>query len=364
MTTSTVSPTTPTVTVEEFPMSTIPTALVLSGAVAKGAFEAGVIDVIAQHGIDIRRIVATSAGALNGSLLAAGIRAGRTEDAARMLIDHWIQRGTWGNAVELSVRDVARGRGLSTSGKLARLLRRSVESFVPGSGQHPISLTLVVAALRGDPVVREIEGTTSYESIANFSGRDLDDADQREWLYQYATAAAAFPGLFAPVGIAELGASLDGGIVNNTPIAHALRDHSEIERVIVVTHTPSLVDAPPPRGLDLVGHVGEMLITERLYRDLREARAVNTRLTALESLVERGALSPTEARAAAHALGYCGKRRIELQVIRPRTALAGGAFAGLSSRTLREQYVDAGRRAAEEALTARVVSVPVADAAL
>jgi NTE family protein len=353
----------PTVTLEEFPMSTTPTALVLSGAVAKGAFEAGAIDVIAQHGIDVRRVVATSAGALNGSLLAAGIRAGRAEDAARMLIEHWLQRGTWGNAVELSLRDVACGRGLSTSGKLARLLRRSVEAFVPGA-QRPISLTLVVAALRGDPVVREIEGTTSYESFATFSGRDLDDADQREWLYQYATAAAAFPGLFAPVGIAELGASLDGGIVNNTPIAHALRDHPEIERVIVVTHTPSLVDAPPPRGLDLVGHVGEMLITERLYRDLREARAVNARIAALESLVERGALSPTEARAAAHALGYCGKRRVELHVIRPSTPLAGNAFAGLSSRALREQYVDAGRRAAEAALTARVVSLPVADAAL
>jgi NTE family protein len=353
----------PTVTVEEFPMSTIPTALVLSGAVAKGAFEAGAIDVIAQHGINVRRIVATSAGALNGSLLAAGIRADRAEDAARMLIDHWIQRGTWGNAVELSLRDVACGRGLSTSGKLARLLRRSVEAFVP-CAQHPISLTLVVAALRGDPVVREIEGTSSYESFATFSGRDLDDADQREWLYQYATAAAAFPGLFAPVGIAELGASLDGGIVNNTPIAHALREHPEIGRVIVVTHTPSLVDAPPPRGLDLVGHVGEMLITERLYRDLREARAVNARVTALESLVERGALSPTEARAAAHALGYCGKRRVELQVIRPTTRLAGNAFSGLSNRALREQYVDAGRRAAEDALAARVVTLPVADAAL
>jgi NTE family protein len=363
MTTPDALPPSPTVTLEEFPMSTTPTALVLSGAVAKGAFEAGAIDVIAQHGIDLRRIVATSAGALNGSLLAAGIRAGRAEDAARMLIEHWLQRGTWGNAVELSLRDVACGRGLSTSGKLARLLRRSVEAFVPGA-QRPISLTLVVAALRGDPVVREIEGTTSYESFATFSGRDLDDADQREWLYQYATAAAAFPGLFAPVGIAELGASLDGGIVNNTPIAHALRDHPEIERVIVVTHTPSLVDAPPPRGLDLVGHVGEMLITERLYRDLREARAVNARIAALESLVERGALSPTEARAAAHALGYCGKRRVELHVIRPSTPLAGNAFAGLSSRALREQYVDAGRRAAEDALTARVVSLPVADAAL
>jgi len=331
-----------------------PTALVLSGAVAKGAFEAGAIEVIARNRIPIATIVATSAGALNGALLAAGVRAGRTEDAARMLIGHWTERGTWGQAIDPSLRDIALGRGLSTSDKLRRLLRRSVEAFVPGA-QDPITLTLVVAALRGDPVVRETECATSFESLATFTGRDLDDPAQREWLYAYATAAAAFPGLYAPITIPELGEALDGGIVNNTPIAHALADHPEIRRVIVVTHTPPLVDVPPLRGLDLAGQVGEMLVTERLYRDLRKARRVNARLAAMESLVARGVLTPAQAHAARHALGYCTKRPIEIVVIRPPYSLPGSAFSGLSSRKLREEYIEAGRSAAASALAAPVV---------
>src|SRR5436190_1517846 len=59
-----------------------PTALVLSGSVAKGAFQAGVLEVLAGAGLPIARIVAASAGSMNGVAFAAGVRYGRPALAA------------------------------------------------------------------------------------------------------------------------------------------------------------------------------------------------------------------------------------------------------------------------------------------
>jgi predicted acylesterase/phospholipase RssA len=339
------------ITGEALPPPARGTAVVLSGAVARGAFEAGVLHVLAQQGIPITKIVAASAGALNGALLAAGIRAGRTYDAARALVDLWSERGTWGQAIDLSFRDLIRGRGLSSSDKLHQLLRSQVEGFVPAHTACPIELSLVVTALQGDPKVRRNECATSFESVVDFTGDDLDDAEARERLYTATTASAAFPGLFAPVPVPGLGDCLDGGAVNNAPIAQALAGRPDIGRVIVVTHTPA-VNEPPSciGGAELAGHVSEILVTERLFRDLREARRVNARLAALDALVGDGTLTRASATAAQRALGYGRKRPIEVIEIRPDAPLRGGAFPGLSSRAIRDEYIEAGRRAALAAM--------------
>jgi len=324
------------------------TALVLSGAVAKGAFEAGVLQVLTRQRLPIVSIVGASAGALNGALLAAGIRAGRAVEAADLLARLWDDRGTWANAVDLSARDILGGRGVSTSDKLGQLLRTSIEPFVGGA--HPIDLRIVLTAAGGDPTIRQTLRRTSFESVASFTGADFEDPAARERLYTAVTASAAFPGLYAPVRLPELGDCLDGGAVNNTPIGRALAGHPEIRRVVVVTHIPALVEPPRLRGLDLVGHIGEILVTERLYRDLRAARRVNRQLLNLEQLCADGTLPRATVGALRRALGLGGKRPIEIVEIRPRVELRGGAFSGLSSRALRREYIDAGRHAAEEAL--------------
>jgi hypothetical protein len=99
-----------------------------------------------------------------------------------------------------------------------------------------------------------------------------------------------------------------------------------------------------------VWSTGEILVTERLYRDLREASRVNHRLAALDELVDDGILSNASASAVRRALGFHGKRPIELIEIRPTAPLRGGAFPGLSSRAIRDEYIDAGRAAALAAL--------------
>lgn len=336
-------------------MSAPCTALVLSGAVAKGAFEAGALQVLTRARIPIVSIVGASAGALNGAVLAAGVHAGRANEAADLLVRTWDERGTWGNAIDLGLRDLLRGRGLSTSRKLGELLRSSIEAF--SGGTRPIDLRVVVTAAAGDPTVRQTERRTSFESVAAFTGADFDTPAARERLCTAVTASAAFPGLYSPIAVPALGGDcLDGGAVNHAPIGHALAGHPEIRRVIVVTHVPSLVEPPRLRGLDLIGHVGEILVTERLYRDLRAARRVNRQLATLERLRTEGSLPSAQLAAVKRALGLSAKCPIEIVEIRPRAELPGGAFAGLPSRSLRRAYLEAGHRAAEDVLMGRVES--------
>jgi hypothetical protein len=104
----------------------------------------------------------------------------------------------------------------------------------------------------------------------------------------------------------------------------------------------------PPTGADLLERLVDVLIHERLYRDLRDAVRVNRRLDALTQLRATGVLDDRQLAAVKQALDE--PTALEIVQIRPDTELPGNSFSGLFDRKLRERYVDEGRRAAETAL--------------
>src|SRR5688572_9522505 len=95
------------------PISPEHTALILAGAVANGAFEAGAIDVLVKAGHSFRPIVAASSGGLNGTLFAAGIRSGKEPFAASELVRLWETSAGLTQAFNPSLRDLLAGRGFS-----------------------------------------------------------------------------------------------------------------------------------------------------------------------------------------------------------------------------------------------------------
>jgi NTE family protein len=324
------------------------TAVVITGAVAQGAFAAGALQVLAEHDVPISRVVATSAGSLTGTFLAAGIHAGRVNEATNALVDLWIHSAHWRNALDISARDLLCARGLSTTKAIETVLRHAVESIVPGA-QRPVDLRLIAPALHGNPMTRRTEGATSYECAFRFTAHDFATPTSRQRLYSAAMASAAFPGLYAPVHVPGVGDCIDGGAVNNAAIKHAL-DGCDLRRVIVITNTPTLTATPSLGGASLVEHIFSAIIHERMYRDLREARVVNYQLAALDDLVASRVIGSAQLAAVKAALHWQHKRRLQLVEIRPATSMRGGAFSGLSDRRLREEYIREGRRAAEEAL--------------
>jgi hypothetical protein len=101
--------------------------------------------------------------------------------------------------------------------------------------------------------------------------------------------------------------------------------------------------APDVDGfLPRLGQLTGMLIEERLYRDLREAEQVNAGLTGLARMVQSGELTAAQLAAVEQALGWAGRRVVDIVPIRPATELPGNAFAGFFDAGLRRAYLDIG----------------------
>ena len=322
-------------------------ALVLSGAAVRGAFAAGALsvlfapDVASRLGLGVTRIVGASSGALNGAFIAAAIRAGTTADAGERLSTIWLDDATVTRALDVRLGDVVRELGVSSDDRVLAVLRKHI---APAAGTAPIDLRLVVTNVDGEPISVGDHDATTFEHVFTFSGPDFDTADALEGVFLAAAASSALPGLFAPVAVTVNGRTvrgLDGGLVDDSPLGTAL------DGVFVIAPYPRVRAVPASlSGLDLAAHVLDMLVDERLVRDLERTDQVNRTLARLAIVV------PDDARrnVVLDALGWTGRRPVEVVEIRPDAELPGNAFAGFTSRGLREQYVEAGVAAATAVL--------------
>lgn len=328
-------------------------ALIIAGAVAKGAFAAGALAELfspftrVRLGLDVRRVVATSSGAVSGAFLASRLHDGAEHTGMPVLEELWIELGGARDVFDVSARALLGRRGISTAKKVRGLLERFIP---PRPGTRPVELAVVVTNLSGEVDVIGAELATTYERCARFTGDAFESDAGLAPLFDAVVASSAFPVLFEPAkvrfGVRDV-ECLDGGACNNTPIKYALGDGSDVDRVFVITPQPAL--QPPKgslRGVALLSHLAEVLTDERLFRDLKEAHEVNRALAALERAVP---LASLRERALA-ALGWSGRRKVQIVEVRPREPLEGDVFAGFFSRRLREDYVEAGAAAARAAL--------------
>ncbi|MCB9072131.1 MAG: patatin-like phospholipase family protein [Bdellovibrionaceae bacterium] len=328
-------------------------ALVLPGAVAKGAFEAGVIDVLIENKIEVSRIVATSSGALNGLAFASAIRHGNEDMVRKKLIDAWVEKGSWQNSFTLNPLNFFLGRGLSSSENLVELMNGFIdENQPPGNGD--IQLQIIVSAVNG--IQKKIGKTpaTSYEKCLHFKNNDFDTQHDLTNVFKTVSAACAFPGLFTPVSLDNLGPCVDGGVVNNAPIKYALKD-SNVSRIIVVIPFPAVMKSPASlSGFSFLGHLIEILINERLFRDLNSVYALNEKCMALKKLVEEGSLSKDQC---SKVLKEFKIRHVDIIEIRPTHRPKQSAFSGFFHKQDRVELVEEGREAARAALPAILAEI-------
>ena len=325
-------------------------AVILAGAVAKGAFEAGALQVLADADVQVARIVAASSGALNAVTYAAAVRARRERAGAAELVELWRDHATWTEIVHLDWKQMLHREAVSDLTKVRTLLRNSISpTAIPDPA--PINLRLVIAPLDG--VAGDIGGkpATSYEKMVEFDGAAFDSAASLDDVFTAVLASSSFPLVFAPTDVPGLGRCIDGGAVNNAPIGYAIGDAlgQSLDAAVVISPTVELLRAPlgEQHGADYVGHLVDMLINERLYRDLRDVEARNAQLRALDA----AALAPDAARVARAALGWEGVRPIDIVQIRPLDPLPGSAFSAFRDHDQRAAYLAAGAARAREVLT-------------
>jgi NTE family protein len=321
------------------------TALILAGGVAKGAFEAGALSVLATRGLHVSQVVGASSGSLNATMYAASIRANREAVAAQRLVSLWREEADWMHVFHFSLKNLVERRALSDSTRIMQLLRTEVPQIATAA-VNDVGLRLVVGAVNGTQGDIGGQPATTFEGVVSFEGSDFDDEHRREAIYTAAAASAAFPVVFAPVEVAGLGPCYDGGVVNDTPVR--LATEAGAQRVIVIAPYPAVMTVgQAPSGIDLVMHLVDILIHERLYRDLHDAARLNAVIAKLGALVETNVLSAEQMK---QVLTILAADKIEVITIRPATDLPGNTFDGFRDRGLREQYVVAGQQAAERAL--------------
>jgi predicted acylesterase/phospholipase RssA len=277
-------------------------------------------------------------------MLAAGVRAGRAREATQRLVELWREDADWMHVFHLSLRHALARTGLSDSSDLLALMRAELP-LIATAAVNPIGLRIVVAALRG--VARTLDGlpATTFEGVLSFSDADFDDEAGRERIYTAAAASSAFPLLFHPVDVASLGPCYDGGAVNNSPVSLAAAEGPD--QVVLISPYPAMFESMPDlRGIDLVSRLVDILIHERVYRDLQQAYTINANIDCLSALVASGALDAAQLGTVLQTLGI---RRIRIVTVRPPTELPGNSFSGFVKRDLREAYIAAGRAAAEAA---------------
>jgi predicted acylesterase/phospholipase RssA len=325
-------------------------ALILAGGVAKGAFTAGVLSVLlgpegkAKRPVDVHSVVGASSGALNAAFVAAVLHAGTEETEIGRLGSFWRDDAAFGQVFEPSFAGIFGLRGASGEDKVLDLLRRNIR---PAPRVRTIELRLVVANTAGNIVQVGGAPATTFETVLPFDATTFESAVNLEAMFRAVTASAAFPGAFLPVPLVIDGRTvecIDGGAVNNTPLGYALEHPFGIDRVFVVSPQPrvSVETKRDLKGLGLVTHLADMLLEERLYRDLRLAYEMNEALVRLETILPdakvRGEVLET--------IGWGGRKPIAIIELRPDVSLPGQMFDGFFSRELRESYVRSGEETA------------------
>src|SRR3954469_17143768 len=218
------------------------TAFVLSGGASLGAIQVGMLRALSDHGIRPDLVVGTSVGAVNGAFVAGR---GLTAETVDELAELWLgmRRG--------QVFPVEPGTGL-----LGFLGAR--RNLVPGSGlrrllaRHtdhdrledlPIPLHVIACAVLAGREVR-------------LSGGPLVDA---------VMASAAIPGVLPPV---EWDGRLliDGGVLDNTPISHAIELGAD-EIYVLPTGGPCELTEPPRGALGMVVHATSLMVAPRFTHE-------------------------------------------------------------------------------------------------
>ncbi|HUE26847.1 MAG TPA: patatin-like phospholipase family protein [Solirubrobacteraceae bacterium] len=220
------------------------TAFVLSGGASLGALQVGMLRALYERGIVPDLLVGTSVGALNAAFVASRPQTAAT---AAELARVWrsLQRE---DVFPVSVRALVSG------------LSRQRDHFVPDRGLR----SQVRRYLEFDDLS---EASVSLHVVAFdlIEGREVRLSDGPA--VDAITAAASIPGVFPPVRIGERHL-IDGGVVNNTPISHAIELGAERVYVLPTQQHANALGHAPRGALDAAIYALGVLIDGRLEFDI------------------------------------------------------------------------------------------------
>jgi NTE family protein len=216
---------------------------VLSGGASLGALQAGMLRALYERDISADLLVGTSVGALNAAFIASRPQ---TPATARELARVWrgVERE---DAFPVSLRTVVGGLcgqrdHLVPTRGLSQIVRRHVQLDDLADAATPLHVVAFDISAGEEAVLSEGPAQGSI------------------------VAACSIPGIFPPVALGDR-LLVDGGVVNNTPIGHAVALGAE--RIYVLpTQEPFARPDPPRTALDAAIYGLSLLVGSRLDADI------------------------------------------------------------------------------------------------
>lgn len=326
-----------------------PTALVLSGGGARGAYHAGVLRALLERGAlaEVGLISGTSIGALHAAVLAEAIEQGDLPEALRRLEAAWLQgvditRPNWSGLVAALVGIVVlrpRSRGL-------RLLR---SVLAPGPARQMIASLIPPRRRLGE--YRRVELMVTATDLnagreSYFAGALTPEVP----VLSAVLASVALPVLLPSEPIQDHW-YVDGGFFDNTPLGEVIRRGAA--RIIVVSTQPECGrpgPAPESGPLPDVGSVARRIwaiaLDRLLYEDMRQALRTNRLLELIDQAPDPDSPWVRQLR---EAIGYTSggrrKHKVEILQICPSVELTPPGTLGFADRealrrTLQQGYQD------------------------
>ena len=298
-------------------------ALIIAGASAKGPYAAGALSVLARRpDFDVRCVLGASSGALNAAVYAAGLRVGEAAAAADNLCQLWRKQAKWFNIL--------------THCQRVAIVRNALLPFVGKQKTREVLLEIPVASLQGS---LDKYGHMRFESNYRFDTAAFETAEGIDEIAEVCILSSTIPLVFPPRKFRSE-QFWDGGIVDDTPIGNALKRDRAIDHMIVVTPDSNFVDRRRRYGWLALSRLLEMVIEERLARDLSEAQSFNDELLALcRAGVDLTKLGPD-----------IKWKFLQFIEIRPEQELPGNLATGFFCAAVRDQYVNVGHDTAEKVL--------------
>jgi NTE family protein len=253
--------------------------LALQGGGAHGAFAWGVLDKLMEDGrIEIEGISATSAGAMNATVLASGFAAGGREGARKALTDFWrrIAQAASASPLQPSLLDrMTQNHGLDfspafqTFDLLVRIF--SPYQFNPMNFnplQHIVEQSVDFAHLRDSPIKLFLNATNVRSGkVRLFRNAEITPAA--------VMASACLPLMFQAVEI-DGESYWDGGYMGNPAIFPLIYECQSAD-VVVVHINPIARLEVPKTAAEILNRIDEISFNSSLMREMR-AVAFVTRL--------------------------------------------------------------------------------------
>jgi NTE family protein len=233
-----------------------PTAVILSGGGAKGAYEAGVIAVLAERRVPLRIAAGSSAGALSAAMLVAG-RADRLEAMWRSIRREQVY----------SIRAPVFLAGL-LPGWLTLLALNGPSSLLdPQPLRELISTSLDLERVRNSSVRLLVTATDLVR-------RETRVFDNQTVTVDALMAATAVPGAFPPVDV-DGAVLVDGGLTSRAPVIEALEARPVGRALVVVSYAAGEPSAPPTTMRRALDAAVETAMLHQIRRDIELARLRN-----------------------------------------------------------------------------------------